>query len=112
MPMVDRYREWFEHECDSNEKMLAMIESVPHENRSDPKFQRAIVLAAHLAGAKTVLFPKRNVPDLRDIPDEVKQSIELIPVERIEEVLAIALTSEKKRPVTKPVRVKGSSATL
>jgi ATP-dependent Lon protease len=70
------------------------------------------VLAAHLAGAKTVLFPKRNVPDLRDIPDEVKRSIELIPVERIEEVLAIALAPEPKRPATKPVRVKGSSASV
>jgi ATP-dependent Lon protease len=55
------------------------------------------VLAAHLAGAKTVLFPKRNLSDLRDIPDEVKDSIELIPVERIEDVLAIAIPARKGR---------------
>lgn len=58
------------------------------------------VLAAHLAGAKTVLFPKRNIPDLRDIPDEVKRSIELIPVERIEEVLERAITPAKARRLT------------
>lgn len=58
------------------------------------------VLAAHLAGAKTVLFPKRNIPDLRDIPDEVKRSIELIPVERIEEVLERAIMPAKARRLT------------
>ena len=67
------------------------------------------VLAAHLAGAKTVLFPKRNVPDLRDIPDEVKRSIELIPVERIEEVLAIAIPQVKPRRLT-PVKSATGSA--
>jgi ATP-dependent Lon protease len=70
------------------------------------------VLAAHLAGAKTVLFPKRNVPDLRDIPDEVKHSIELIPVERIEEVLALALVPAVNMTPRTPTKVKGSAATV
>jgi ATP-dependent Lon protease len=67
------------------------------------------VLAAHLAGAKTVLFPKRNVPDLRDIPDEVKRSIELIPVERIEEVLALAIMPAKARRLTAVKPAPGSA---
>lgn len=52
MTLVDRYREWYEQEIDANDKMLMMIESVPDEKRSDPKFQRAIVLAAHLAACR------------------------------------------------------------
>src|ERR1044071_3097399 len=50
--MIERYREWYEHERDSNEKMIAMIESVPHERRGDPKFQTAVTLAAHLAACR------------------------------------------------------------
>jgi ATP-dependent Lon protease len=67
------------------------------------------VLAAHLAGAKTVLFPKRNVPDLRDFPDEVKGSIELIPVERIEEVLELAIRAPRPRRITAVKTAPGSA---
>ena len=53
MPSIaDRYREWFEQEIDSNDKMLGMIESVPNERLSDPRFQRAVTLAAHLAACR------------------------------------------------------------
>ena len=52
MTIADRYREWWEHELDCNEKMLAMIESVPADKRDDPRFQRAVVLAAHLAACR------------------------------------------------------------
>jgi uncharacterized damage-inducible protein DinB len=52
MTLIDRYREWYEQEIDSNDKMLAMIESVPGDRRSDPRFQRAIVLAAHLSACR------------------------------------------------------------
>jgi uncharacterized damage-inducible protein DinB len=52
MTLIDRYREWYEQEIDANDKMLTMIESVPADRRSDPKFQRAIVLAAHLAACR------------------------------------------------------------
>src|SRR6185503_8463592 len=50
--MIDRYRAWYEHERDSNDKMLAMIESVPDVRRTDPKFARAVDLAAHLAACR------------------------------------------------------------
>ncbi|NLG97308.1 MAG: endopeptidase La [Chloroflexi bacterium] len=49
------------------------------------------VLAAHRAGLKKVIFPKRNEPDLEDIPDEVRDEIQFIPVETIDEVLKHAL---------------------
>jgi uncharacterized damage-inducible protein DinB len=50
--MIERYRDWYEHECDCNNKMLGMIESVPELNCSEPKFQRALVLAAHLSACR------------------------------------------------------------
>jgi uncharacterized damage-inducible protein DinB len=50
--MIEHYRFWYEHERDCNAKMLAMIESVPDENRSDSRFQRALDLAAHMAACR------------------------------------------------------------
>jgi ATP-dependent Lon protease len=49
------------------------------------------LLAAHRAGIKRVIIPERNVKDLVDVPDEVKSEIEILPVKRMDEVLAIAL---------------------
>ncbi len=49
------------------------------------------LLAAHLAGVKTVLIPKRNEKDLVDVPDEVRQQLRIVPVENMDQVLAEAL---------------------
>jgi ATP-dependent Lon protease len=49
------------------------------------------VLAAHRNGLKIVVLPKLNEPDLEDVPDEVKQSMQFIFAETVEEVLAAAL---------------------
>jgi ATP-dependent Lon protease len=53
------------------------------------------VLAAHRNGLKTLILPKRNEFDLEDVPDEVKNKIEFVFVETVDEVLAAAL--EKRR---------------
>lgn len=49
------------------------------------------LLAALRAGIKTVLIPQDNVKDLEDIPNNVKDGMEIIPVTRAEEVLKHAL---------------------
>ena len=49
------------------------------------------LLAAHRGGIKTVIIPKENERDLKEIPDNVKQDLVIHPVKWIEEVLAIAL---------------------
>jgi ATP-dependent Lon protease len=49
------------------------------------------LLAAHRAGIRRVIIPDRNVKDLIDVPDEVKKEMEILPVKRMDEVLAIAL---------------------
>jgi len=49
------------------------------------------LLAAHRGGIKTVLIPEQNVKDLADIPDNVKNKLEIVPVRWIDKVLEIAL---------------------
>ncbi|MFO7705931.1 MAG: endopeptidase La [Halopseudomonas sp.] len=49
------------------------------------------LLAAHRGGIKTVIIPHDNVGDLKEIPDKIKQDIDVKPVKWIDEVLQIAL---------------------
>jgi ATP-dependent Lon protease len=49
------------------------------------------LLAALRSGVKTVLIPKENVRDLKEIPEIVTKGMEIVPVERMEEVLSRAL---------------------
>jgi len=49
------------------------------------------LLAAHRGGIKTILIPDENVRDLKEIPDNIKESLEIRPVKWIDEVLDIAL---------------------
>ena len=49
------------------------------------------VLGARRAGISKVLLPKRNEVDLDDVPKEVRDTMELIPVEQLSEVFEIAL---------------------
>ena len=49
------------------------------------------MLAAHLAGIKTILIPKRNEKDLVDVPADVLEQIRVVPVQTMDEVLAEAL---------------------
>jgi ATP-dependent Lon protease len=53
------------------------------------------VLAAHRAGIKTVLIPKGNKKDLREIPKKIRKAIRIVPVEYVDEVLREALVLEK-----------------
>ena len=49
------------------------------------------VLAAHRAGIKTFVLPKQNNRDLEDVPLQVRQTLTFVPVENMDEVLAVAL---------------------
>ena len=57
------------------------------------------LLAAHRGGIKLALIPEENVKDLIDIPDNVKNAIEVVPVRWIDKVLELAL---EKMPVALP----------
>ena len=57
------------------------------------------LLAAHRGGIKTVLIPEDNVKDLAEIPDNIKNRLEIIPVKWIDKVLDLAL---ERKPVPLP----------
>ncbi len=69
------------------------------------------VLAAHRAGLKCVILPKRNEPDLEDVPEEVREEMNFVFVDEIEEVIEHALrplppseeAMEEEVPVPAPV---------
>ncbi|GAB2829047.1 endopeptidase La [Streptomyces daliensis] len=50
------------------------------------------LLAAHRAGVTTVIIPKRNEPDLDDVPEEVLAGLDVHPVSDVRRVLELALT--------------------
>jgi len=52
-------------------------------------------LAAHRAGMKTVLIPRENRKDLRDIPKRIRDQLRIVPVEYVDDVLREALLLEK-----------------
>ncbi|MFN3740977.1 MAG: S16 family serine protease, partial [Thermodesulfovibrionales bacterium] len=52
---------------------------------------KAKILAAHRAGIKKVIIPKENDKDLIEIPKKIKEGIEIIEVEDVNEVLKISL---------------------
>ena len=54
------------------------------------------MLAALRGGIKTVIIPEENVKDLAEIPDNVKQGLEIVPVKWIDKVLSVAL---ERQPV-------------
>ena len=49
------------------------------------------LLAARRGGIKTVIIPKENERDLKEVPDNIKEDLEIRPVKWIDEVLALAL---------------------
>ncbi|MGD0611722.1 MAG: endopeptidase La [Anaerolineales bacterium] len=55
------------------------------------------MLAAHRAGINTVILPRRNEPDLEDVPAEIKKSLTFVFADTVADVLKVAL--EKSRPV-------------
>src|SRR6266567_4424624 len=79
------------------------------------------VLAAHRAGIKTFILPKRNMKDLNEVPAEIMKDLRFVPVERMDDVIATALHTlpfapgevEKSEHVPtkiKPVKVRRAPA--
>jgi ATP-dependent Lon protease len=65
------------------------------------------LLAAHRGGIKTVMIPDENVKDLVDIPDNVKNKLEIVPVKWIDKVLEVAL---ERQPAPLPESVVAAGA--
>jgi ATP-dependent Lon protease len=76
------------------------------------------LLAAHRGGIKLVLIPEENVKDLTEIPDNVKNAIEIVPVRWIDKVLELALErvpeplpEEEPKPAPVAEQAKDATAT-
>ncbi|HKJ63472.1 MAG TPA: endopeptidase La [Hyphomicrobiales bacterium] len=65
------------------------------------------LLAALRGGIRTVVIPEENAKDLTEIPDSLKNQLNIMPVSRMEQVLEIALS---KKP--EPIEWNGDSATV
>jgi ATP-dependent Lon protease len=71
------------------------------------------VLAAHRAGIKTFILPKRNMKDLNDVPREVINELHFVPVERMDDVISAALHApalSKDELETAPLPIKAVKA--
>src|SRR5438874_1454612 len=73
------------------------------------------LLAAHRGGIKTVLIPEENVKDLAEIPDNIKNRLEILPVKWMDQVLELALERqpEPRKPAsdTPPIPPVGDDKT-
>ena len=67
------------------------------------------LLAAHRGGIRTVIIPYDNAGDLKEIPDNVKEDLEICPVKVIDEVLEIALETLPK-PLSEEEYNRGSGS--
>jgi ATP-dependent Lon protease len=70
------------------------------------------LLAAHRGGIKTVLIPEDNVKDLVEIPDNIKNKMEIIPVKWIDKVLDLALERKPQPLPDEPVVTAAAAATV
>ncbi|HVE43810.1 MAG TPA: endopeptidase La [Gammaproteobacteria bacterium] len=67
------------------------------------------LLAAHRSGIKNVIIPIENVKDLKEVPDNIKQDLEIKPVRWIDEVLNLAIEGYDERVSRrKPKKAKAS----
>jgi ATP-dependent Lon protease len=67
---------------------------------------REKVLAAHRAGIKTVILPRKNIKDLVDLPRKAREALNIIPVDHMDDVLRVALLPAEKREPRKKLRGK------
>jgi ATP-dependent Lon protease len=70
------------------------------------------ILAAHRAGLKTIILPRRNEKDLEDVPQEVRDQMEFVPVDRVDQVFEAALcepTPEWQQKIQEAARGDGAA---
>ncbi|NLG72516.1 MAG: endopeptidase La [Chloroflexi bacterium] len=72
---------------------------------------REKVLAAHRAGIRTVILPRRNMKDLVDVPKRARSELKIIPVDHIDQVLEIALHPPEEKPKASRRRKKAAEKT-
>ncbi|HLY32068.1 MAG TPA: S16 family serine protease, partial [Ktedonobacterales bacterium] len=56
-------------------------------------------LAAHRAGVRTIILPRRNLRDLEETPPEIRAAMTFVPVDSMDEVLTLALRADREHPI-------------
>jgi SulP family sulfate permease len=54
---------------------------------SPPYIELAFLLAAHRAGVTTVVFPSKNEANLREIPEEIQNDLEIVTIDELNDVV-------------------------
>ena len=62
------------------------------------------MLAAYRSGLREIIMPKANEKELRDVPDEVRENMSFVFVERMDEVLRLALLEPVSRELADEVK--------
>ncbi|WP_165249998.1 DinB family protein [Paludisphaera soli] len=53
-PVADRFRRWFQYECDAHARVFDSLETVPPERRDSAEYRRAVDLMGHLIAARGI----------------------------------------------------------
>src|SRR3989304_5874900 len=61
------------------------------------------VLAAHRAGIKVFVLPKKNEKDLAEVPRDVRRALRFVPVEIMDDVISVALA---EAPSPEPIQTR------
>ncbi len=67
------------------------------------------ILAAHLAGARMVILPRKNERDLRDVPEEIRKQMKLVLADSMDQVLEAALLRKPQPLPPRPKAAEGGS---
>jgi len=68
------------------------------------------ILAAHRAGLRTVILPRRNEQDLDDVPDEIKKIMKFIFVDTVDEVIKNSLEPSDRKKAGRAVKTKKNAS--
>jgi len=63
---------------------------------------REKALAARRFGIRTLILPALNEPDLAELPEEIRKEMTFVPVETLEQVISVAMSTVQAPPATRP----------
>ena len=90
------------------ERVYRLTFNVKQQTRCPAQTNAEKVLAARRAGIRRVILPKENRKDLQDLPDPVRQEMEFVFVEKVEDLLAAAIPELAERLTVDEAGVKGA----
>lgn len=66
LSMIDQFRDWYDYEKDSHQKVITSLRAVPEESQASEAFQKAVDLLSHIVGARTMWLYRLGI--LSDAP--------------------------------------------